>query len=347
MVDVAAKIRNRPTMAGMRWREARSVSLQLMELPLVSVIIATRNRARVLQRCLNEYAKQTYPRVEIVVVDNGSTDETWSMLSQRDDVTAVRLDKNEKAQALNIAIDRAQGTYCWRTDDDAYPASPDTIADAVEHLEAHPTAAVVSGLAINIYEGNSIVGECARAGELTSPDGHLEHSSFMGCTTLLRRQAVLDAGGFWHDFYNEEQDLSLRLLSKGWKIHWKPKLVTHHLAEFSSATKDMVDARWQLRVTTRARLLATYFPRISALVRICAELSIECSAALYKRVRGGVILSTIAASFGEWRRASGDRRWVLAPGVRRFVLQRTLGVNETLRYYFFRGRAAAKVRLSK
>lgn len=313
-----------------------------MSQPLVSVIIATRNRASVLERCLDEYAKQTYPRLELIVVDNGSTDETWSVLCARADVTAIRLAENRQAQALNKAIDVARGTYIWRTDDDAYPANHSTIEMAVRHLESHPMTAVVSGIAININEGNVVIGEHQRSHELRTPDGYLEHSSFMGCTALLRRDVVVEAGGFWTEFYNEEQDLSLRILSLGWNIHWMPSLVSLHLGVFSLSSKEALDNRWRLRVITRARLLAVYFPRMVSLVRISLELVVEVLAAMVKRVSPRVIMVALRDSFGQWRNAGKHRRLILPRSTRRFVVQHTMGLHETLRYYTFRFRARTK-----
>jgi biofilm PGA synthesis N-glycosyltransferase PgaC len=304
-----------------------------MEQPLVSVIIATCNRAVILKQCLDQYRHQTYPRIEIIVVDNGSTDETWNVLSSTPGVNAVRLPDNQQAEALNIAIEAARGTYLWRTDDDAYPACGTTIAEAVAHLESHPLAAVVTGLAINILQKHSVVGEYSRAYELESSDGYVLHSSFMGCTALLRRSAVVEAGGFWPVFYNEEQDLSLRLLAVGWQIHWKPTLVTHHLAAFTQASPAQQHQRWALKVLTRARLLSVYFGRVQAFVRVCLELTIEIVAAVVRGVPMRLMLSTVRSCFDEWRSAGRSRGRVLAPSVRRFALRRTMGLAETIRYY--------------
>lgn len=108
---------------------------------LVSVILATRNRAASLQRALASIQRQTHPNLEILVLDDGSTDGTFALLEK---IAAhdqrLRILRNETslglASALNQLIDASQGVYLARMDDDDW-AYPQRLERQIAYLEAH------------------------------------------------------------------------------------------------------------------------------------------------------------------------------------------------------------------
>ena len=89
--------------------------------PLVSVIIPTFNRARYLREAIDSVLKQTYPHWELIIVDDGSTDETQSNLETLADarVQVVRRPhEGNVARARNVGLERAQGHYVAFLDSD-------------------------------------------------------------------------------------------------------------------------------------------------------------------------------------------------------------------------------------
>lgn len=87
--------------------------------PLVSVIVPTRNRAAYLSFALDSVLNQTYPNVEIIVIDDGSTDATTDVLdSYGDRITVIRLSGNGVSAARNHGFRRARGEYIQFLDDD-------------------------------------------------------------------------------------------------------------------------------------------------------------------------------------------------------------------------------------
>jgi len=106
--------------------------------PTVSVIIATYNRAQYLAQCLDSVLAQTRPPEEIVVVDDGSTDDT-PIVAQRyaDHIRYKRQENQGKSVALNNAIPEAVGTHVCVFDDDDVML-PDALARHHAYLRAHP-----------------------------------------------------------------------------------------------------------------------------------------------------------------------------------------------------------------
>lgn len=91
------------------------------ETPKISVFIPTHNRALLLERSINSVLTQKYPNIELIVVDDGSSDNTWEILNSIDD-KRVRIFRNETPQgacaARNRAIKAATGDLITGLDDD-------------------------------------------------------------------------------------------------------------------------------------------------------------------------------------------------------------------------------------
>ncbi|MBI3899629.1 MAG: glycosyltransferase family 2 protein [Gammaproteobacteria bacterium] len=91
------------------------------ELPLVSVVIPTRNRSALLQRAINSVLQQTYSNLEILVVDDASTDDTPAMVQSFNDarIRYLRHEKNKGGSATrNTGIRAAAGKHIAFLDDD-------------------------------------------------------------------------------------------------------------------------------------------------------------------------------------------------------------------------------------
>jgi glycosyltransferase involved in cell wall biosynthesis len=115
-------------------------------LPLVSVLTPTFNQARWLTDCLNSVQAQTYPRVEHVVVNDGSTDGTLEILERAENSVVWTSQPNRgQSNALNRAFAASHGDIIgWLNSDDAY-YEPNVIARVVEAFDKDPDVDVVYG----------------------------------------------------------------------------------------------------------------------------------------------------------------------------------------------------------
>ena len=107
----------------------------------VSVLMATYNRGPMLEESLESVLAQTHQPCEIIVIDDGSTDDTPSRIaSYGDQIRSIRLANGGKSRALNAAMPRVSGDFVWIFDDDDV-ALPTSIADRV--ARSPPDAGVV------------------------------------------------------------------------------------------------------------------------------------------------------------------------------------------------------------
>lgn len=120
-----------------------------MKNPLVSVIITAYNEERHIAESLESLIQQTYPQLEIIVVDDCSTDTTASivetMRKQDSRIRLIRLQKNlGQSAASNVGIDVSTGGYIARLDADDI-SLPDRINVQVDFLLNHPDVVMVGG----------------------------------------------------------------------------------------------------------------------------------------------------------------------------------------------------------
>ena len=106
----------------------------------VTVIMPTFNRANYICASLDSLLAQTVAPAQIIVVDDGSTDATPSVLEPyRQRIDYLRRDNSGKPAAINSALQRVRGDYLWVFDDDDI-ACPDALARHLHALDGAPTA---------------------------------------------------------------------------------------------------------------------------------------------------------------------------------------------------------------
>ncbi len=147
--------------------------------PLVSVIIPTLNRAAYLERCLKSVleAKQTYPKLEIIVIDGGSSDTTPELLKKYDSEITYWVSERDSGtpEAANKGVARAHGELLQILGDDD-ELLPSALEPIVDYFNQHPEVGVVFGDAEYLVEDASGVAQTGKEfkspppGELTLKD---------------------------------------------------------------------------------------------------------------------------------------------------------------------------------
>ncbi len=168
--------------------------------PKVSVIIPAFNSAPFIAETIQSVLAQTYNNLEIIVVDDGSTDTTLDMLNEfGDQITVLTKANGGPASARNLAIRHASGKYIAFLDaDDLW--TPEKLAEQVVFLEAHPEVGMTYSEALMFvepFEGASgekqIRGKIGFTGE-TSFCHLLLGDHIPNSTVLMRRNCVETVG---------------------------------------------------------------------------------------------------------------------------------------------------------
>jgi len=217
--------------------------------PLVSVIVPAYNAERFLGRALRSALEQTYGRLEIIVVDDGSTDRTAEIARGIPDGRLRYLHQPNQGQgpARNRGIRDSRGAYITFLDaDDCYLAAK--VARQVAWLEAHPEDGAVFCDALHFYahDPSRVFRRPASLG-----DGDvfraLLRTSLINPNTLMVRGDVLRRGFFFCEdrYYPEEWDLCLRLARAGVRFGYVPEdLAVVEVREDSNTTMEI---QWILK----------------------------------------------------------------------------------------------------
>jgi GT2 family glycosyltransferase len=229
--------------------------------PLVSVIVPTYNRAELLARSLRSVGAQEYRSLEVVVVDDGSTDDTPAAVERVAPVLADRgiplrlvslAENTGPSFARNRGVEAAAGSLLAFLDsDDLLEAA--FVPTIVELLERHPHCLLGFCEAWRIDSEDRKTGrlesglpEDPGAGVLHTPlDELVRRELFQTAGALLRRSAFEAAGGFDETLrYSEDTDLWWRLAKVGDFAYTVEPLVCHryHPGNMSKNAEALVDS---------------------------------------------------------------------------------------------------------
>ena len=187
-----------------------------MNPPLVSVLLASRNGSRFLPEALESLARQTYPAIELLLVDDGSTDQTGVILREfaRSHPTArlFQSDGIGLAGALALAARAASGTFLARQDDDDR-SHPERIAREVEHLMSHPRDGVVgTGASLIDVDGQKVTRYRVIVDRDAIRRSLKRATPFVHGSIMIRRDVYERAGGYRKAFRAaQDYDLWLRV----------------------------------------------------------------------------------------------------------------------------------------
>jgi GT2 family glycosyltransferase len=203
--------------------------------PLVSVVVLNYNKKDLLEQCLTSVLEVNWPSLEIIVVDNASTDGSAEMVKQRfhDQVRLVRREVNSPTAGRNEGFRAAHGEYILSIDNDIVLLDRTLLRKGVQLFERFPSVGLLA----------------FKIGTLDHPDEPLpEHwwyplaldkwkdrffytDFFSEGAVLFRSQVLAESGGYDDEFfqYFEAVDLSLRLLRDGIDMLYCPVLTCAEL----------------------------------------------------------------------------------------------------------------------
>ena len=232
------------------------IEAQNIPFPLISVIIVCWNSRAHLPYCLECLQNQTISNFEVIIIDNGSSDNAvedlqgkWTNL----DFQIKKLAKNEGyARANNIGASLARGQWLALLNADALP-EPDWLEKLLRAAEENPESAFFSSRQLQANDHRLLDG----AGDAYHISGIAwrryynlpaesyglqveETFSACGAAALYSKKDFLQAGGFDEDYFSyfEDVDLGFRLRLSGKKCLYVPQAVVYHVGSASTGKKN-------------------------------------------------------------------------------------------------------------
>ncbi|WP_294198792.1 glycosyltransferase [uncultured Sphingomonas sp.] len=209
-----------------RGREAAPDSAPHLVPTFVSVLIPAFNEARVIEASVRRILASSGPRIEVIVIDDGSTDRTSDVVRGAfaidPRVRLLTLENGGKARALNTALAQARGDVVIALDADTQ-FEADTIATLTRWF-ADPAIGAVAG---NAKVGNrtNIVTRWQALEYVTAQNLERRALAALGAVTVVpgavgawRRTALDAVGGYPEDTLAEDQDLTIAIQRAGWRV---------------------------------------------------------------------------------------------------------------------------------
>lgn len=231
-----------------------------MNRPLVSAIITTYNYGRFVCDAVQSVLAQSYPHVEVIVVDDGSTDDTALRLRPYlDKIRYIHQDNSGVDAARNNGIAVAKGQYIGLLDaDDMW--HPDRVQRQMQFIAEHPQTAVIAGDAIvDLANGWPALPQTTAA-RLVSIEELVITSRFAPSSALIRKDCFDTAGLFRANISGAaDRDLWIRLAA-----HYEITLLLMPLMFYRNHGQNMSTAAAHMDEVDR-RMLKAVFSEIPAL----------------------------------------------------------------------------------
>lgn len=219
--------------------------------PLVTIVVPAFNEGPVIEQSIRSLLCMDYPCFEVLVVDDGSTDDTYQRALHASRgcgrVRVVRKPNGGKASALNVGLAHARGSLILNMDADS-KLSSNTLRDCVRHF-CDPSLAAVAGN-IKVANRENLVTRLQAleyihglALERRAQNAIKAVSVIGGPLGMFRKSALLEVHGYDHDTFAEDRDVTLKLLAKGWCVTYEPQ--ARAWAESPSRWLDLLAQRYR------------------------------------------------------------------------------------------------------
>lgn len=226
---------------GLKNRLKRKKKLNSLNLssPKFSIIVPAKNEEKVISRVIEALLNLNYPKdkKEIIIVEDGSKDRTKEICMEYEKkyLNQIKLisknNSNGKPSALNEGLKHAKGDIIAFFDADNVPESD--VLLKVANIFSNNSIVAIQGRTCSINPDQNMLTKIVSIEESVWFESFLEGRKalnlfipFTGSCQFIKRDILNELGGFNEDSIVEDIELSLRLLKKGYKVHYMPEVIS-------------------------------------------------------------------------------------------------------------------------
>jgi len=203
-------------------------------LPPISIIVPAYNEGKLLHSTVASLLEMDYPSFEILLVDDGSTDDTRATARElvglyrkgRVEVRLVEKSNGGKATALNAGIQVSRHDFVLNVDGDSQ-LSPDTLRKTIRHFVDPRLGAIAGNVKVlnrdNVWTTLQALEYVEGLNMARSAQSIVKLVNIIpGPLGLFRKQAIVDAGWYSSDTFAEDADITLKIIRAGWRVEYEP-----------------------------------------------------------------------------------------------------------------------------
>ena len=229
--------------------------------PRVTIIVPAYNEDVTIAASIKSLVNQTYKNLEIIIMDDGSKDKTYEIAKKFEgnfkgkDIKVLTKKNGGKSRALNFALERSSGEFIMCVDADS-KLEPDAVALMVRYFQDPEIAAVAGSVFVsnrtNILTKLQALEYIEGLNMVRNGQAFLKLVNIIpGPIGMFRKSDILEIGGYSHDTFAEDADLTLKLIQKNRKIDFEPEAVA-----YTEAPDELLDLLKQRYRWTRGILQA-------------------------------------------------------------------------------------------
>ena len=242
-------------------------------LPMISLVVPAYNEGLVIQQAVRSLLKLDYPNYEIIVVDDGSSDDTYEKAravakeSIKVPVRVITKRNGGKSDALNTGMTHARGEFILNMDGDS-KLSSNSLRACIKHFENPKIGAVAGNVKVinreNIWTKIQALEYIEGLAMARKAQSFMRSVSIIpGPLGMFRKTVLQQVGGYDHDTFAEDCDLTLKMLMRGWHIAYEPTAIAW--VESPSGLLDLLKQRYRwtrgILQATRKHSAALWRPR--------------------------------------------------------------------------------------
>lgn len=205
--------------------------------PPVSIIIPAYNEGVTLNSTVQSLLKMEYPQYEIIIVDDGSTDETNEISANlvghygTVEVKLITKPNGGKATALNAGIQVSAYDFILCVDGDSQLSSQ-TLSRGIRHMRDPEIGAVAGNVKVinrdNLWTNFQALEYIEGLNMPRSAQSAIRLVNIIpGPVGLFRKQAMLDANWYSSDTFAEDADITLKIITEGWRVVYEPDAIAY------------------------------------------------------------------------------------------------------------------------
>ncbi len=225
-----------------------------MELPLISILVPAYNEGPVIEDVIKNYQVIDYPNYEVIIVDDGSADDTFEKAWMAATLSPLNIQvytkaNGGKASALNFALEKARGEYVLCMDADS-TLGKNTLRSGIRYFFENPNLAAVAGV-VKVENTETFIGKMQYLDYLF---GHFQRKGLSllkvvtivpGPIGLFRRDLIEEVGSYESEntTYAEDTELTFRLITSGYDIVCDDEMIAY--TEAPSNYRDLYRQRYR------------------------------------------------------------------------------------------------------
>jgi glycosyltransferase involved in cell wall biosynthesis len=237
------------------------IDVQAEQAPQVSIVLPMRNAAHTIDDCLESVVRQTYDHYEVILIDDGSTDDSLIKVKRWCDqyrrIKCYQQPPLGLVQALNKGLALAKGKYIARMDADDIMLE-NRLQAQVEYLTHHPHVDLVA-TQVELFPNHLVapgyVEYMRWQNQCLTPRDMLDEiyveSPIAHPSVMLRREVFAILGGYRQGDFPEDYDLWLRMISHGMRLAKVPQVLLKWREDGKRTSR--VDTRYQKHKFDRLR----------------------------------------------------------------------------------------------